>query len=115
MRSQQPKTIVISGGTDGMGRATALARLRSGDTVVVIGSNEAKGRALAEEAGRTGAAGRLQFLRADLSSVAEVERVAADIAHHHPVVDALVLCANRQSPKRQETVDGWSTPLACTT
>lgn len=106
MRSQQPKTIVISGGTDGMGRATALARLRRGDTVVVIGSNEAKGRALAEEAGRTGAVGRLQFLRADLSSIAEVERVAADIAHHHPVVDALVFCANRQSPKRRETVDG---------
>ncbi|MGW0433450.1 SDR family NAD(P)-dependent oxidoreductase [Micromonospora sp. NPDC003197] len=106
MRGQQPKTIVITGGTDGMGRATALARLRRGDTVVVIGSNKAKGRALAEEAGRTGAVGQLRFLRADLSSIAEVERVAADIAHHHPVIDALVFCANRQSPKRQETVDG---------
>lgn len=106
MGGQQPKTIVISGGTDGMGRATALARVRQGDTVVVVGSNEAKGRALAEEAGRTGAVGRLRFLRADLSSIAEVERVAADIAHHHRVVDALVFCANRQSPKRRETVDG---------
>jgi NAD(P)-dependent dehydrogenase (short-subunit alcohol dehydrogenase family) len=106
MRGQQPKTVVISGGTDGMGRATALARLRRGDTVVVIGSSEAKGRALAEEAGRTGAVGRLRFLQADLSSIAEVERVAADIAHYYRVVDALVFFANRQSPKRQETVDG---------
>ena len=106
MPIQRPKTIVISGGTDGMGRATALARLGRGDTVVVIGSNEAKGRMLVEEADRTGAVGRLQFLRADLSSIAEVERVAADIAHHHQVVDALVFCANRQSPKRRETVDG---------
>jgi len=86
-----------------MGRATALARLGLGDMVVVIGSSETKGRALVEEAG---AAERLRFLRADLSSIAEVERVAADIAHHHRVVDALVFCANRQSPKRRETVDG---------
>jgi len=89
-----------------MGRATAVARLGRGDTVVVIGSNEAKGRALVEVAGRMGAADRLRFLRADLSAIAEVERVAADIADHHRVVDALVFCANRPSPKRQETVDG---------
>lgn len=106
MRGRQPKTIVISGGTDGMGRATAVARLGRGDTVVVIGSNDAKGRALVEEADQMGAVGRLRFLRADLSSIAEVERVAADIAHHYRVVDALVFCANRQSPKRRETVDG---------
>jgi NAD(P)-dependent dehydrogenase (short-subunit alcohol dehydrogenase family) len=89
-----------------MGRATALDRAGRGDTVVVLGSNAAKGRALVEEADRTGAASRLRFLQADLSSIAEVERVAADIAHRHQVVDALVLCANRQSPKRRETVDG---------
>ena len=31
------KTIVVSGGTDGMGRAVALHHLRRGDTVVVPG------------------------------------------------------------------------------
>jgi NAD(P)-dependent dehydrogenase (short-subunit alcohol dehydrogenase family) len=104
--TSQPKTIVISGGTDGMGRATALDRLGRGDTVIVLGSSEAKGRALAGEAGRIGAEGRLRFLRADLSSMAEIDRVVADIARRHPVVDALVLCANRQSPRRRETADG---------
>ncbi|GAA1027654.1 hypothetical protein GCM10009557_09870 [Virgisporangium ochraceum] len=104
--ARQPKTVVISGGTDGMGRATALDRLRRGDTVVALGSNEVKGRALVEDADRLAAAGRLRFLQADLSSMAEVERVVADIAHRHKVVDALVLCANRPSPRRRETVDG---------
>jgi NAD(P)-dependent dehydrogenase (short-subunit alcohol dehydrogenase family) len=141
MPGSAPKTIVISGGTAGMGRATALARLRRGDTVIVIGSNEAKGRALlaemetemataleggtgtewqagAERARGTGTeigaaaatatavGGRLRFVRADLSSIAEVDRVVADIGHHAQVVDALILCANRQSPRRRETVDG---------
>jgi NAD(P)-dependent dehydrogenase (short-subunit alcohol dehydrogenase family) len=89
-----------------MGRATALDRLGRGDTVVVLGSNATKGLALLEEADRIGAASRLRFLQADLSSIAEVERAAADIAQRHHIVDALVLCANRLSPKRRETVDG---------
>ncbi|MBP2326121.1 NAD(P)-dependent dehydrogenase (short-subunit alcohol dehydrogenase family) [Kibdelosporangium banguiense] len=88
------KSVVISGGTSGMGRATALARHARGDRVTVIGSNEAKGRTL--PAG-------VRFLQADLSSVAEVHRVAAEITEP---VDALALFANRPSSKRRETADG---------
>ncbi|MCO5972029.1 SDR family NAD(P)-dependent oxidoreductase [Actinoallomurus soli] len=106
MSGDRTKTVVISGGTDGMGRATALARLARGDTVIAIGSGEAKGRALVEEAARLGADDRFHFLRADLSVVGEVRRVGREITDRHPVVDALVLCANRHSPKRRETVDG---------
>lgn len=100
------RTIVVSGGTDGMGRELALARLRRGDTVVVIGSSEAKGAAMAGEAARTGAADRFRFLPAELSSIAETERVVALIADRHPSVDALVLCANRVMTKRQESPEG---------
>lgn len=51
-------------------------------------------------------------MRADLSSVAEVERVVADIAARHDHVDALALFANRLAPKRVETVDGLETTFA---
>lgn len=104
-----PKTIVISGGTDGMGRATALARLDRGDTVVVIGSNAAKGQALTEHA-RAGE--RLQFIHADLSSIADNLRVIAEITRRHRMVDALVLCANRPQRKRVETADGLESTFA---
>lgn len=89
------KSVVITGGTDGMGRATALARLDRGDRVTVIGTNEAKGRALAT--------GNLRFIKADLSQTSEVARVANLI---DGPVDALALFANRPSPKRTETADG---------
>jgi hypothetical protein len=56
-----------------------------------------------------------RFLRADLSSIAEVERVADEIAARHSRVDALALFANRPMPTRTETVDGWSTRSRCTT
>ncbi|MEV7341920.1 SDR family NAD(P)-dependent oxidoreductase [Streptomyces sp. NPDC093544] len=102
MPGQPQKTVIISGGTDGMGRATALARLATGDHVTVIGSSEAKGRAMLDHAANP----NLRFLRADLSSVAETERVVARIAEEHDSIDALALFANRVSPKRQETSDG---------
>jgi NAD(P)-dependent dehydrogenase (short-subunit alcohol dehydrogenase family) len=86
-----PKSVVISGGTSGMGRATALARIARGDDVTVIGTDPAK------------AVPGARFLAADLSSVAEVRRVAAEIAGP---VDALLLFANRPHPTRRETPDG---------
>jgi NAD(P)-dependent dehydrogenase (short-subunit alcohol dehydrogenase family) len=95
------KTIVVAGGTDGMGRGVALARAARGDTVVAIGSNAAKGRAL--PAG-------IRFLRADLTSIDEVERVVEEIADEH--VDALVLTANRYNPDRVETADGLESTFA---
>ncbi|XVQ11876.1 SDR family NAD(P)-dependent oxidoreductase [Spirillospora sp. CA-255316] len=103
-----PKNVIISGGTDGMGRATALERLARGDRVTVIGSSEAKGRALLERADSP----ELRFVRADLSSIAEVERVVAGIAEHHDSVDALALFANRVSQKRRETPDGLEQTFA---
>lgn len=47
-QSQSPHAhvIVISGGTDGMGRALALARAERGDQIVALGSNPVKGRRL---------------------------------------------------------------------
>ena len=85
------KSVVIAGGTSGMGRATALARIARGDHVTVIGSDPAK------------AVPGARFLAADLSSVAEVRRVAAEISGP---VDALLLFANRPQPTRRETPDG---------
>lgn len=109
MPSRSPKTVLISGGTDGMGRATALERLARGDRVIVIGSSEAKGQALLQETGRSE---RLRFLRADLSSIAETERVIAQITEEHEVLDALLLFANRVNPRRTQTVDGLESTFA---
>jgi NAD(P)-dependent dehydrogenase (short-subunit alcohol dehydrogenase family) len=102
MPDRPSKTVVISGGTDGMGRATALERLAKGDQVTVIGSDPAKGRVLLDLAANP----NLRFVQADLSSIAEVERVVAEVRDRHDSVDALALFANRVSPKRRETVDG---------
>ncbi|WP_422756152.1 SDR family NAD(P)-dependent oxidoreductase [Micromonospora sp. WMMD708] len=92
------RVIVISGGTDGMGRATLEARIRRGDEVVAIGSNPAKGRAV------RALSGRVHFLQADLRSVAQTRRAVDTIRGRWPRVDALALFANRPSPR---SVPSW--------
>ncbi|MFI6481500.1 SDR family NAD(P)-dependent oxidoreductase [Nonomuraea sp. NPDC050663] len=91
-----PKNVVISGGTSGMGRATALERLGRGDTVTVIGSSPST---LPPHP-------NLHALQADLSSVAEVERVVTHLSEHYDAIDALALFANRPMPRRRQTPDG---------
>lgn len=99
---RSPKNVIISGGTSGMGRATALERLARGDTVTVIGSDAAKAKALRSAA----ASPNLRVVQADLSSIAEVRRVAALIADTHDSVDALGLFANRLHADRRVTAEG---------
>ncbi len=110
--SQDPRVIVVSGGTDGMGRALALGRAERGDRVVAIGSSPVKGRRLLEDAERIGAADRVHFVQADLSSVAATRRVIREIAARHDVVDALCLFANRPSPQRVVTREGLERTFA---
>jgi len=88
------KIVIVAGGTSGMGRATALACAARGDRVIVIGRSV---RDLPDT---------ITFLSADLSEIAEVERVVAQITERHDRVDALTLFANRPVPRRTETADG---------
>ena len=94
------KTIVISGGTDGMGRALALRYLNRGDTVVVLGRDARKGAAFRD------------FIPADLALIAENTRVVEDITAAFPVVDALVLCARHFRSSRRETAEGFESTFA---
>lgn len=106
------KTIVISGGTDGMGRALALTYLNRGDNVVIIGRNPEKGKAFLDAAAETGPRSRAFFIRADLGLVSENKKVIEEITTRFPVVDALVLCARHFRSTRLETAEGLENTFA---
>ncbi|WP_329427772.1 SDR family NAD(P)-dependent oxidoreductase [Streptosporangium sp. NBC_01495] len=90
------KTLVITGGTDGMGRALAHTYLERGDTVVIIGRDAEKAKTV------PGAF----LIQADLSLLSENRRVIEEINATFPVVDALVLCARHFRSTRWETTEG---------
>ena len=84
MRELSGQRALVTGGTSGIGRATAEALAREGARVLISGRNEARGAAVvaAIEAG----GGEAEFVRADLESSADVRALAERAA----TVDILV-------------------------
>ncbi|MEU5927769.1 SDR family NAD(P)-dependent oxidoreductase [Streptomyces antimycoticus] len=89
------QTVVITGGTDGLGRGLALHYLRQGARVIAVGNTPAKGEAFLAQAATISAVGRAAFLRADLTSVAAARDLVAAVESTCSSVDKLVLCAQR--------------------
>lgn len=106
------KTVVITGGTDGMGKALALTYLHRGDQVVIIGTSASKGQTILDAASAFGAGARIEFIRADLSLVTENRRVIEQIAATYPVVDVLVLGARYYRAARFVTSEGFEANFA---
>lgn len=101
------KTVVITGGTDGIGKGLAAEYLRRGDNVVVIGTSATKGRAFTQAGGE-----RAHFLAADLSLVKENRRLAGQLTESFPVIDVLVLGARYHRQARVVTTEGLESNFA---
>lgn len=85
------KTLLVTGGGIGIGRATALAAARAGHHVVVTDILEHEGEAVAA-AIRDGG-GSAEFRPLDVRSTEEAEAVVAAVNAAHGAIDALVLNA----------------------
>jgi NAD(P)-dependent dehydrogenase (short-subunit alcohol dehydrogenase family) len=102
------KTILITGGTDGIGKGLAMNFLTKGHRVIVVGSNATKGEKLYNEAKQIAAEDRVIFLQANLSLVSENQRIIEEIQNNYNTLDALILCAQYQkySTTYKETEEG---------
>lgn len=103
------RTVLVTGGTDGMGAAVVRRLLRAGDNVVVVGRSRSKFDGLLAElrdAGLSDAATRAEFVGADLSLVADSRRVVTHLMRRHGRLDAMVLAASFVRRRRQMTVEG---------
>ena len=82
--------ILVTGATDGLGRALATELADAGATVLVHGRSEERlAAAVTEISARTGN-GSLRTYRADLASLPEVRALAEEIAGRETRLDALV-------------------------
>ncbi|GAA5996711.1 putative short-chain dehydrogenase/reductase [Rhodotorula paludigena] len=77
------KTAAVAGGTQGIGAAVGLRFAQAGASVFIIGRNEQLGQDVVKrcraEAGKNADGRTFEFIKADLSSVNEVKRVAEEI------------------------------------
>jgi NAD(P)-dependent dehydrogenase (short-subunit alcohol dehydrogenase family) len=83
------QTILVTGATDGLGRALAAELARTGATVLVHGRDDARGHETAD-AIRAAPGSRVEWLRADLASLAEVGGLAEQVEARHERLDVLV-------------------------
>ena len=106
------KVCVISGGTDGIGKAAAQALALQGARLLVHGRDPDKGaRAVAEIKARSRNP-NIEFVRADFSSLTDVRRLAATIMQRTPRIDVLINNAGGMFSKRNVSKDGYEMTFA---
>jgi len=99
------KTILITGATSGIGRAAATHLARLGHSVVIVGRSTQKCiETVAEILQQTGR--QVDYLLADLSSQAEIHRLAREFSARFERLDVLINNAGAVFIQRMETVDG---------
>jgi NAD(P)-dependent dehydrogenase (short-subunit alcohol dehydrogenase family) len=100
------KTVVIIGGTSGIGEIAAEQLAQMGARIVLIARDKSRGEAtlarLRERA--PGLAHTVHY--ADLARIPEMKRVAAQIAESEPRIDVLINNAGAMFGSRQLTGDG---------
>ena len=106
------RTILITGGTSGIGKAGATALAAMGAHVVVTGRNPERGAAAVEEIKKNSGTDSVELMLADLSVQSEVRRLAEEFLDRHHRLDVLVNNAGLVNSKRTETPDGIEATFA---
>jgi len=98
--------ILVTGSTDGIGKATAAALAAGGAEVILHGRDEKKGRRVQGELAKIAGAGRPDLVTADYSRQAEIRSMAADLASRYSRLDVIVNDAGTYQEARHITEEG---------
>jgi retinol dehydrogenase 14 len=99
------KTVVVTGSTGGIGRATALGLAVMGARVAVTGRDAERTNDTAREI-RAASGGQIDSFVADLSSQSQVRRLADELLERLPRIDVLVNNAGGYWSTRRVSADG---------
>ncbi|MDT5040191.1 MAG: retinol dehydrogenase 12 [Actinoplanes sp.] len=105
-------TCLITGGTGGIGAATAAALVAQGARVVLVGRDPAHSDAAADLIRRREPGANVDVLIADLALLAEVSALAAEVIGRYPQLRVVILNAAVARPRRELTAEGFEVDLA---
>lgn len=108
------KTVLVTGGTRGIGRATAAGLVALGARVGITGRDQDQVKAAAAELSteRGGQNQPVDAFAADLSSLAQVRALAEQVLDTYPRLDVLVNNAGTFYNSRHVTADGFERTFA---
>ena len=111
MRPIQEQTILITGATDGLGRATARELAALGAAVIIHGRNRERIEATVNDIAAATGNRKLKCCLADLSDLAQVRRLADQVMAETPRLDTLINNAgigagNLKAARREVSADG---------
>jgi NAD(P)-dependent dehydrogenase (short-subunit alcohol dehydrogenase family) len=107
----QDRIVLITGASDGIGKATALALARQGAQLAIVGRNRAKTEGVAGEIAAVSGK-RPEVLVADLSLPSQVRRLAVEIKARLPRLDVLVNNAGAMFDRRVVNAEGFESTFA---
>lgn len=100
------KVVVLTGGTNGIGAATALELKKRGAHVWIIGRSAEKGNRLVQQAANESDAGSLAFLQADFSLMSNVRQTVETLQQTIRHIDILIHCVGILIAHKEYTREG---------
>src|SRR5882724_12753006 len=100
------KSVLVTGGTGGIGKATAIGLASMGARVGITGRDRPRAEAATASIARESGNAAVDLFVADMSSQAEVRRLAGEILAEYPRLDVLINNVGGFWAHRKVTADG---------
>jgi dehydrogenase/reductase SDR family member 12 len=110
--SMAGRTVLVTGPTSGLGRATTQALAALGARVVLVGRSQERLAALRDSLIREYGEDRFPIVVADMGSLASVRAAASHVLDTEPRIDVLIDNAGAIYPERTVGTDGIEATLA---
>ena len=106
------KTCIITGGTDGIGKQTAIELALQGFDIGLVGRNGQKGDSVMSEIISKTGNESVRFFKADLLNMDHIKKLADEIQHKYDSVDVLLNNAGAYFSKLKMTDEGFESTFA---
>ena len=110
--AMRDKVVVITGATSGIGEVAADRLAQKGARIVFVARDRERGEATRRHLRAVAAHADHTVHYADLSRLADMKRVAEEIAASEPQIDVLINNAGAMFTHRQVTEDGFERTFA---